>query len=211
MHKLIKTFGITAGLSGAMVAGIGIAAIVGLPAASAGVAASAADQVKPASSVLAALGSSGRPIDALPERDRKTASEDHGESGIDLSSTRFLGKNGAASYWAGEDYSGNVCLVVSLSKGGMSSGCTKVEDFISHGVALKYEVPGSGEYSEAYLFPDGVEPVTPDASLRPLGTNLLVGDTRGMSAEKRANNIQSKKQPDFVMGLLEPAGMPNER
>ena len=216
MNKIVKSFTMTAGLAAFFAGGIAVAAILGTSGASAGGVSTPGDQVQEAASTLAVLSTAVTSADAIPQNSWKAAAE-FGESGLDLASTRLIGQDAAGKYWAGEDLSGNVCLVIDLPKGGLSTGCTSVENFLGHGIALSYDE--RGEYAEAYLLPDGADIAIP-ASLTERSTNLLVGDTREVPASERSTTGSRLSAGDaaaaaaattFSLYLLNPVGEPKEK
>jgi hypothetical protein len=207
MRKFMKSFIVTATAAALFAGGVVIAAAVGTSGAAAGNLGTPTDQSRPAVSVLSVLGTAQRPSDSIP-KGNWNAADKFGESGLNLSSTRLLGKGSGGAYWAGKDNSGNVCLIVGLPSGGMGSGCTTVKDFLEHGVATAYEEPQVGEYAEAYLLPDGVKNAAPVASLTALGTNLITGDTRGLPSAQRTVSLKSADGTAFPIHLLDPVSEP---
>lgn len=170
-------------------------------------------QGAPESLALLAYPQNGK-TDAVPSVTKKQT-DSWGESGLDPSTTRLLGKDKAAAYWAGLDNSGNVCVIAVLPSGGASSSCKTVADFNKYGIELSHEQPGKGQYAEVYLVPDGVDLtsvqgfVVPEGSaataeqpLHTIGTNAFAGDTRGMSSQKKLATGESIGSGSFELHLI---------
>lgn len=198
--KLTRNVGVATALSVLFVAGITVAFVTGTSGINAGDVGAPGQQSVRASTVLAALGRGQSTEDKIPA-DHAGRPDVHGESGLKLDSTRLISKDSTASYYAGEDNSGNVCLLMFPRAGGTMSACTKVEHFVLRGVGATYQNRDDA-YVEAYLLPDGTDGTTNSAGLKPHGKNLLVGDTRKVAKEQRAQKLPAANGMHVELGLV---------
>jgi len=106
---------------------------------------------------LAALKKVPAPSDKAPSGIEDSAA-DIGEGGLDVKSIRKLGQGENATYWAGRDSAGNICLVFLLPSGTSGHACAAPEDFNTDGTGVALENMETGEYIEAHLLPDGALP-----------------------------------------------------
>jgi hypothetical protein len=200
VSKFTRNVGVATALSALFATGITVALVTGTSGTTAGAVDTPGEQKARASAVLDVLGGGQSSDDKIPAEQAKRP-EVHGESGLKLDSTRLISKGSTGSYYAGEDNSGNVCLLMFPRVGGGSmSACTKVENFVLRGVGATYE-NRDGAYTEAYLLPDGTDVTANSAGLKPHGKNLLVGDTRQVATDQRVQRLPTAngKHVEFAL------------
>lgn len=121
---------------GALAAGAGLAG----GAAIAGIAASQPQNVSKASDIVPAMAAPQKPSDRLPA----PASNALGKTGIDLGTSRYLGKGTTLRYYAVSKGTDLICLIpVGPDDTGKSMGCARVQGFETYG--LRTRDAGTGE------------------------------------------------------------------
>lgn len=135
---------------------------------------------KDPSAMLGVLSNDQTERDRLPQDTSGTALI---PGAIDTSS-RYLGDSGSADLWVALDDQGDICLMQLLKNSqAATSSCAAPQQFATSGLFNAANASGTasnpGEFSEAYLVPDGyrIDPVP--EGLRQLAPGLLAGDTRG--------------------------------
>jgi hypothetical protein len=123
------------------------------------------------------------------------------QDGLNIDSMRLVASDGNASYWAGLNERGDLCLLAQIGEKDWVAGvsCTTSAMFLAHGTALRLYGPEG--LSEAYLVPDGV---SVDAPVTELAANLYVGDPYA-SAEERAATLdvaRSANDSGFTLHVL---------
>ncbi len=89
----------------------------------------------------------------------RSAADSIGDGGVNLESVRLLGSSSGVSYWAALDRSDNVCLIFELKSETIGFSCVPAEQFNKQGALAGVENMLTGEYLEARLVPDRVQPV----------------------------------------------------
>lgn len=132
-----RRFWIRAGVLAAGAGLLGGAAI-------AGIAASQPQYVSKASDIVPAMAGPQQPSDKLPVPSSNTFAK----AGIDLGSSRYLGKGTVLRYYAVTKGTDLICLIPVGPEGtGKSMGCARINGFETYG--LRTRDPGTGE--EAWL------------------------------------------------------------
>lgn len=145
---------------------------------------------------LSVLTAAQSPVDTLPAG-MEQAQQD---GNINPATTHLLGENSTGTVWVALDYTGQVCLIVSVAQieGLGSVSCSTPDQFNSQGISV---MTGSPDTSvEAYLVPDVAvdeRPVitTLDGSSSP---NLILGDP-AVDDESSANRGSGGSFPVVVL------------
>ncbi|WP_138413544.1 hypothetical protein [Sinomonas gamaensis] len=96
-----------------------------------GIAASQPQGVSKASEIVPAMAAAQQPSDMLPT----PAANTFGKSGIDLGSSRYLGKGTTLRYYAVSKGTDLICLIpVGPDGSGKSMGCTRIKGFDTYGL-----------------------------------------------------------------------------
>ncbi|WP_433673884.1 hypothetical protein [Microbacterium gorillae] len=135
------------------------------------------------------------------EQDALPATILESQDGLNLDSVRFVASDGNASYWAGLNEKGDLCLLAQIGDKEWVAGvsCTTATMFLAHGTGLRLYGPEG--LSEAYLVPDGA---AVEAPVSAVAANLYVGDPYA-SADRRAaalDRVLSSGDGEFTLQVF---------
>lgn len=130
-------------------------------------------------SLLGVLAAEPKAEDALPTID----GEPYQSSGFfDPETARLVASDSQGSYWAASSADGDVCIITQPSgESTTGSSCADLDRFAREGVWMSMSWPG-GSLS-TYVLPDGTRFEDLPGSLRPVGSNVLAGDTSDESPQ----------------------------
>lgn len=150
--------------------------------------------------VVSELQSERQPEDVLP----RAANPDVFAEVAD--STRLLAEDKTATYYVATNRAGEICIIAAITgTSNVAASCGPIDLFLQRGEAIAFTDEETGTHVEAYLVPDGVELSDPAVDpLVKLAPNLLVGDTRGLTAEKTRLASKSDVVEQFTLELLSP-------
>jgi hypothetical protein len=127
-----------------------------------------------------------------------------GDTHVDKSTVRFLGESDVASFWAGYDKAGNICLFTyapdSFSSG---SSCTLVATYASFGLS---EQTGDDEgWAEGYLVPDAAIDSLNGLSTVPgsVNNNFVLVDPQMSTADRSAYTALHEGDTGFKLFLYD--------
>lgn len=110
--------------------------------------------------------------------------EPYQSSGLfDPETSRLAGSDSQGSYWVATSAEGDICIVTQpTGEPTTGSSCADLDRFAREGVWIGLSWPG-GSLS-TYVLPDGTRFETLPSSLRPVGSNVLAGDTSEESPQE---------------------------